>query len=138
MITLNELGEQHRRLGLPPALTRLALEGGAAVHPALGFRVESVWPSVWESIAALPGADDLVPLWGHGTTMAFAGADGTFQIWSAEAGERWDLYTDLPGLVRNLLTDLWEDEVSEVDRSEVAALLLPPADVAGALVPEDR
>lgn len=139
MNRLDDLPERHRALGLPPVLTQLALEGGAAVHPALELRVESVWPSVWDAIAALPEASDLVPLWGLGTTMALASADGgTFEIWNAEAQERWERYPDLVGLVRNLLTDLYEDEESDDDRRQIAELLLHGADVETALVPEDR
>lgn len=138
MSAFADLPLRHRALGLSPVLTRLALEGGAAVHPALWFRIESVWPSVWEAIAALPGAGDLVPIWGHGTSVTGTCGDGSFEIWDAESEERQEHYPDLTALVRAVLTDLYEDEATDLARREVAELLLPPADVEAALVPEDR
>lgn len=138
MTSLTDLPLRHRAIGLSPVLTRLALEGGVAVHPALWFRIESVWPSVWEAIATLPGAGGLVPIWGHGTAVTGARGDGSFEIWNAESEERQERYADLAGLVRALLTDLYEDEVSDDARRQVAELLLPSGDVEAALVPEDR
>lgn len=68
----------------------------------------------------------------------FSLPDGTFSQWSADADEEWERWAGFSDAVRYLLTDLYEDEVGEEDREQVAVLLLPRSEVAEALIPEDR
>ncbi|NHB85497.1 hypothetical protein G7085_15120 [Tessaracoccus sp. HDW20] len=48
------------------------------------------------------------------------------------------VFSDFADLVRDLLTDLYEDEEDEAERERVAHLLLPADEAAAALVPEER
>lgn len=91
----------------------------------------------WELVRA-SGRGDLVPLWTCGTASVFSASDGSFLQWSAEEDEPWTVWPDFVGAVRDLLTDLWEDEADDEDRAAIARLLLPEADVARALVPDER
>lgn len=135
------LAERIRDRGLPEAVVELATQGGAHVHPALWFRVESVSMSTagpaWTIVNAY-GGEDLVPLWTCGTVTVFSAADGTFLEWDAEEAEPWTVWSDFAEAVRELLTDLWEDEVSDQDRAAIARLLLPAGDIAAALTPVQR
>ena len=79
-----------------------------------------------------------MPLWECGTVAVFSAGDGSFLQWDAEADEPWTLWSDFAGAVRDLLTDLWEDEADDSHRADVARLLLPEGDVAAALIPEER
>lgn len=137
------LAQRIRARGLPEAVVGLALNGGAAVHPALDIHVEHVEltgedPS--SAVIASTGREDLVPLWMPGaTTTVFSAGDGGLELWSAEDDDRpWERWPDLAGAVRHLLTDLWEAEIPDEDRREIAVLLLPAGQVAEALVPEQR
>lgn len=131
--TPSDLAARIRERGLPEAVARIATEGGAAVHPVLEYRAESVWgPS-----RSVPESD-LVPLWICGTTTAFARPDGTFVEWDAEEDEPARHFPGFTALVRALLTDLYEDEETDDARRAVATLLVPPEDVETALTPEPR
>lgn len=140
-MTDDGLTERIRARGLPESVVAIATYGGAALHPALGYRAESVEPSprgpAW-AVVLMSGRAGLVPLWTCGTTTVFSAADGTFLEWDAEEDEPWTLWPEFAGVVRSLLTDLWEDEIDDADRAEVARLLLPAENVAAALVPEER
>ncbi|WFR71743.1 hypothetical protein P9209_23775 [Prescottella defluvii] len=115
---------------------RIAVEGGATVHPVLQDLADSVWAPAWSIVERHP---DLVPLWSSGTTSVLAAPDGTVQRWSAEyAGEPLSSYPDFATAVRVLLTDLWELDSEDDDRRTVAGFLLPPEQVEAALVPMER
>jgi hypothetical protein len=126
---------------MPVSVVEIAIRGGAAVHPALGYRAESVSMSpdgpAW-SIVRTSGGHDLVPLWTCGTVTVFSAANGSFLQWDAEEDEPWTVWPDFVGAVRDLLTDLWEDEAEDEDRAAIARLLLPEDDVSTALMPEER
>ena len=132
-----ELADRIRERALPEVVVAMATEGGAAVHPALEFRAESVWSPAW-SVIEHSGRSDLVPLWGCGTTVALSAGDATFLEWDAEEERPWRTFADFTELVRSLLTDLYEDEVDDRDRREIARMLLPRAKVRRALRPEQR
>ncbi|MFD1717106.1 hypothetical protein [Georgenia deserti] len=51
---------------------------------------------------------------------------------------RWLLFDTFGGLVRDLLTDLYEDDEDDEERSRIAHLLLPAADATAALIPAKR
>lgn len=138
---MSDLAERIRARGLPSAVVEIATRGGDAVHSALWYRTERVSPSPdgpASAIVAMSGREDLVPLWTCGTVTVFSAADGSFVQWDAEEEEPWTIWPDFAGAVRDLLTDLWEDESDDEERAEVARLLLPDGDVAAALVPEER
>lgn len=126
---------------LPEAVALIATRGGASVHPALGYRAADVWQRpdgpAWETAAA-SGRQDLVPLWTCGTVTVFSAEDGSFLQWDAEEDEPWAVWPDFAGPVRDLLTDLWEDETSDDDRAAIARLLLPEREISAALIPEQR
>ncbi|WP_235737887.1 hypothetical protein [Nocardioides alcanivorans] len=129
--------------GLPEAAATIATQGGSAVHPALEFTAESIsltsdGPSI--SVIRHSGRTDLVPLWTSSATVTvFSAADGSFLEWSAEDDEQpWQSWPDFASAVRHLLTDLYENMVSDEHRHEVAALLLPEDQIAAAMVPEER
>lgn len=137
--TQENLAERIRARGLPEIVVRIALEGGEAVSPVLDYRARAVWPEVAEAVMDQTD-EDLVPLWVCDTTHAFAG-EGRYLFWSPEADEPWDVYDTFAGLVRTLLTDLYEDDDEDEqveERERVAHLLLPPDQAAEALVPEER
>ncbi|MBY0687918.1 hypothetical protein [Microbacterium marinilacus] len=137
----SELAERIRARRLPEAVVQIATRGGAAVHPALGYRAADVWERpdgpAWEIVAA-SGRQDLVPLWTCGTVAVFSAADGSFLQWDAEEDGPWAVWPDFAGAVRDLLTDLWEDDADDGDRAVIARLLLPEHEIAAALVPEER
>jgi len=135
-MTSTDLVARIRERGLPDIVTRIATEGGEAISPALFHRAEAVW---WEPALAVKSctAEDLVPLWSCGTTHAFAGQD-RFVMWSAESDEPYAVFDSFAELVRDLLTDLYEDEEDDDERSRIAHLLLSPNDAASALVPFER
>lgn len=137
----DDLAPRIRARGLPDSVVTIATRGGADLHPALGYRAESVepWPDgpAWAVVAA-SGRADLVPLWTCGTTTVFSATDGSFLEWDAEESEPWTVWPDFASAVRSLLTDLWEDEVDEAARAEAAHLLLPTEEADVALVPEER
>ncbi|MFJ2619325.1 hypothetical protein [Glutamicibacter sp. NPDC087344] len=139
--SLFELAERIRARGLPEAVIQMAIHGGAAVHQALWYRVESVSTSpagpAW-NIVATAEREDLVPLWECGSVAVFSAGDGSFLQWDAEEDEPWIRWPDFPHAVRDLLTDLWEDETMDVQRAEIARLLLPAGEVEAALIPLER
>ena len=140
---MEALAQRIRTRGLPEAVVTLALHGGAAVHPALESHAEHIeltGEDPTSAVIASTGREDLVPLWmSSATSIIFSAGDGSFELWSAEDGtgpwKRWPYFADA---IRYLLTDLWEFEVPDEQRREVAALLLPPDRIAAALVPEER
>jgi hypothetical protein len=79
-----------------------------------------------------------VPLWTCGTVTVFSAGNGSFVQWDAEEDEPWKTWPDFAGAVRDLLTDLWEDEVGDDDRAAIARLLLPEREIDAALIPEER
>lgn len=109
---------------------------GEAVSPALFYRAEAVWPETAEAVTS-GRAEDLVPLWSCNTTHAFAG-QGRFLLWSAESDEPYEVFGTFAELVQDLLTDLYEDDEDDEERSRIAHLLLPPDEAVGALVPLER
>ena len=115
----------------------IATRGGAAAQHALEYRAESVWSPAW-SVIEHSGRSDLVPLWVCGTTAVLSAEDGTFLEWDAEEDRPWRAFADFSALVRSLLTDLYEDDVDERDRLEIARMLLPRMKVRRALRPEQR
>ena len=122
--------------GLPDVVARIATEGGEAISPALSYRATSVWPETAEAV--MDGtSEDLVPLWSCDTTHAFAARD-RFLIWSAECEEPYAVFDTFAELVRDLLTDLYEDEEDDDERSRIAHLLLPQDDAVASLVPLER
>lgn len=137
----SDLADRIRARGLPEAVVDIATRGGAAVHAALGYRAEDVWQQpdgpAWE-VVATSGREDLVPLWTCGTVVVLSAADGSFLQWDAEEDAPWTAWPDFAGVVRDLLTDLWEDEIDDEDRAEVARLLLPEDEIYAAMTPEDR
>lgn len=136
MIEPAEHAHRIRAIGLPEQVVAIALDGGSAVHPVLEFRAQSTWAPAWAVVEEHPG---LLPLWTSGTVVAFADPDGSFTVRDAEVpDEVWERYDDFAGLVRWLLTDLWEDDADDGDRRDVAEALLPADQVAAALVPEER
>lgn len=130
------LSDRIRALGLPETVVRIALEGGEAVSPALWYRAQSVWPDPAEAVMR-ETAEELVPLWSCDITHAFAG-QGRFLILSPESDEPHEIFETFAGLVRNLLTELYEDEEDDGERSRIAHLLLPANDAVSALIPEER
>jgi len=142
-LTSKNLTEQIHARGLPAAVAAIAAHGGESVHPALGYRAQSVDLSESSPARCLRrdhGDADWLPLWASGsdTEIVFSLPDGTFCQWSADADEEWERWANFGDVVRYLLTDLYEDEVSDEEREQVAALLLPRSEVAAALVPEER
>jgi len=133
----DELSARIRERALPEAVVVIATEGGTAAHQALEYRVESVWSPAW-SVIEHSGRSDLVPLWVCGTTAFLSAEDGTFLEWDAEEDQPWRAFATFAALVRSLLTDLYEDEVDDRDRREIARMLLPRAKVRRALRPEPR
>jgi membrane protease YdiL (CAAX protease family) len=137
----SELAERIRARQLPEAVAQIATRGGATVHPALWYRAEDVWQEpdgpAWQSIAT-SARRDLVPLWTCGTVTVFSAGNGSFVQWDAEEDEPWKTWPDFAGAVRDLLTDLWEDEVGDDDRAAIARLLLPEREIDAALIPEER
>lgn len=130
------LAERIRALSLPEAVVRIAVDGGETVSPALRFRAQSVWHDPAQAVMR-QSSEELVPLWSCGTTHAFAGQN-RYLIWNPESDEPDAVFDDFAGLVRNLLTDLYEDEEDDEERSRLAHLLLAEVDVAAVLVPEER
>jgi len=130
------LAARLRQRGLPDVVARIATEGGASVSPALFYRAESVFLDPAEEVMR-GTAEDLVPLWSCGTEHAFAG-QGRYLIWGPESTEPSAVFETFADLVRELLTDLWEDEEDEDERSRIAHLLLSPEDATSALVPLER
>lgn len=122
--------------GLPEVVARIAVDGGEAVHPALWFRAKPVWRATSEAVMGST-SEALVPLWASGTAHAFAG-QGRFVIWDAESSEPDEVFDSFTELVRNLLTDLYEDEEDEAEISHIAHLLLPADEAAAALELEER
>ncbi|MBK0420327.1 hypothetical protein JD276_14940 [Leucobacter sp. CSA1] len=140
---MEALAQRIRTRALPEAVVTLALHGGAAVHPALDLHAEHIeltGEDPTSAVIAFTGREDLVPLWmSSATETVFSAGNGSFELWSAEDdAEPWERWPDFVGAVRYLLTDLWEFEVTDEQRREVAALLLPPDRIAAALVPEER
>lgn len=132
----SDLPGRIRALGLPDVVGRIAVDGGESVSPALWYRAKSVWPEVAE--AAMGAVDEeLVPLWACDTTHAFAGR-GRYLLLAPEADEALSVFADFADLVRDLLTDLYEDEEDEAERERVAHLLLPAEEAEAALVPKER
>ena len=125
-----------RERGLPDVVARIATEGGEAVSPALFYRAEPVWPDTAEAVMSGTN-EDLVPLWSCDTTHAFAGR-GRYLMWSAESDEPYEVFDTFAELVRDLLTDLFEDDEDDDERSRIAHMLLPPDDAVAALVPLER
>ncbi|WP_280760907.1 hypothetical protein [Prescottella agglutinans] len=104
---------------------RIAVEGGATVHPVLQDLADSVWAPAWSIVERHP---DLVPLWTSGATTLLAALDGTVQRWSAEyTGEPLSSYPDFATAVRVLLADLWELDSEDDDRRTVAGLRCHPS-----------
>lgn len=136
-----ELAQRIAARGLPDAVGRIATQGGAAAHPALEYRAQEVWTPphgpAWQ-IVITSGRTDLLPLWTCGTVTVFSAGDGSFVQWDAEADEPWRIWPDFAGAARHLLTDLWEDEVDDGDRADIARLLVSEDEIDAALVPEDR
>ncbi|WP_134321825.1 hypothetical protein [Cumulibacter soli] len=131
-----DLAVRIRARGLPDVVARIAADGGESVSPALFSRADAVWPEPAEAVMSST-TEDLVPLWSCGTTHAFAG-EGRFVMWSAECDEPHAVFASFAELVRDLLTDLYEDDEDDDERWRVAHLLLPPDDAASALVPLER
>lgn len=136
MISSADLAARIRNLGLPEVVGRIATEGGESVSPALFYRADAVFHDPAEEVMSSTG-EDLVPLWLCGTEHAFAGR-GRYLIWGPESDEPTAVFTTFSGLVRELLTDLWEDEEAEDERTRIAHLLLPSDEAASALVPLER
>ncbi|RRQ29228.1 hypothetical protein DK926_04930 [Rhodococcus sp. Eu-32] len=142
MLSAEELTHRIRERGLPEPVVALAILGGAAVHPALEYEVDSIHldgdgPSF--SVIEQSGRGDLVPLWTLSATVTvFSASDGTFLEWSAEDEEPWTIWPDFAAVVRHLLTNLYEASASEQHRQEIAALLLPERQAVGSLMPEQR
>ncbi len=142
-LTPKSLAERIRARGLPEVVAAIAVHGGESVHPSLGYRAQSIDLSEWSPASCLRrdhGDADWLPLWASGsaTEIVCSLPDGTFSQWSADADEEWERWAGFGGAIRYLLTDLYEDEVNEEDREQVAALLLPRNEVTEALIPEDR
>lgn len=142
-LTSKSLAERIRARGLPEAVAAIAVHGGESVHPSLWYRAQSIDLSEWSPASCIGrdhGDADWLPLWASGsaTEIVFSLPDGTFCQWSADADEEWERWASFGDAVRYLLTDLYEDEVGEEDREQVAALLLPRSEVAAALKLEDR
>ncbi|MHC6176339.1 hypothetical protein [Glutamicibacter sp. X7] len=143
MDTTDELARRIRERGLPEAVVSLALHGGAAVHPALDLHVDYIDLTGDDPTSAVLGAtesEDMLPLWMTGaTTTVFSRGDGSYELWNAEdESGPWERWSDFGGVVRSLLTDLWESEVDEAQRREVAELLVPKDQVDAVLEPEER
>lgn len=136
MTSSADLAARIRKLGLPEAVARIATEGGESVSPALFYRADAVFREPAEEIQR-GTAEDLVPLWSCGTQHAFAG-QGRYLIWRPESDEPDAVFATFAELVRELLTDLWEDEEDEGERSRVAHLLLPHDEAIAALAPRER
>ncbi|MCZ4557793.1 hypothetical protein O4215_19705 [Rhodococcus maanshanensis] len=95
-----------------------------------------MWAPAWSVVERHP---ELVPLWSSGATAVFAAPDGTVQWWGAEYPEEpLDTYPDFAAAIRKLLTDLWELDTHDDDRTAVAELLLPTEQIEAALVPVER
>ncbi|TJZ76010.1 hypothetical protein FCG67_18500 [Rhodococcus oryzae] len=74
-----------------------------------------------------------------GRPAVLAAPDGTVQWWSAKHPEEpLDTYPDFAAAIRKLLTDLWELDTDDDDRTAVAELLLPTEQVEAGLVPVER
>ncbi len=133
------LAARIRARGLPAAVATIALEGGAAVHPALRGHTDAVDARGWAVANRHP---ELVPLWTSGAVVTLAAGDGSVSRWSPELpDEPLHAYADLAEAVRALLTDLWElddDDTGAGDRRAIAEALLRPDQVAAALVPVER
>lgn len=143
MDTTDELARRIRERGLPEAVVSLALHGGAAVHPVLDLHADYIdltGDDPTSAVLRAIGADDMLPLWMTGTTTTvFSRGDGTFELWNAEdESGPWERWSDFGGAVRCLLTDLWESEVDEAQRREVAELLVPREQIEAVLEPEER
>lgn len=136
MMSDAELAERIRERGLPETVVRIATDGGETVSPALFYRAESVHHDPAEAVMSST-AEDLVPLWSCGIEHAFAGRD-RYLIWDPESDEPRAVFETFAQLVRELLTDLWEDEEDDEERARIAHLLLPPDEAAAALVPLER
>lgn len=136
MLSKTELAERIRGRGLPDVVARIATEGGETVSPALSYRAEAVFRDPAETVMT-GTAEDLVPLWSCGATHAFAGR-GRYLMWSPEDDGPSAVFETFAQLVRELLTDLWEDEADDAERARIAHLLLPASDAAAALVPAQR
>lgn len=136
-LTPDNLAERIRARGLPESVVVVAVDGGEALHPALDYRAESVWAPSWEVVSS-SGDADLVPLWTCGTTTMFSRGDGSFAQWDAEVDAPSSVYPDFAHAVRALLTDLYEDEVDDDERREIATLLVPASDIEFVLEPEPR
>ena len=46
-------------IGLPPVLVRIAVEGGAAAHPALRGHMDGVWTPAWSIVELLLPAEQV-------------------------------------------------------------------------------
>jgi hypothetical protein len=135
------LEKQIRARGLPEAVVTIAVRGGADAHPALWYRAYAVSPSddgLARTVIAGSARTDLVPLWTCETTTVFSAGDGSFLAWDAEEHAPSTTWRDFTETVRSLLTDLWEDEATDDELTDVAHLLLPPDAAARALVLEMR
>ncbi|GAB3621045.1 hypothetical protein GCM10027417_23060 [Glutamicibacter endophyticus] len=143
METTDELARRIRDRGLPEAVVSLALHGGAAVHPALELHadhIELTGDDPTSAVLNATGRQDMLPLWMTGaTTTVFSRGDGTIELWSAEDETGpWERWSDFGAAVRALLTDLWEFEVDEAQRREVAEFLVPKEELDAVLEPEER
>lgn len=136
MMSTADLVARIRSLGLPDVVARIATEGGASVSPALFYRAGAVFQGPAEEVMNR-ATEGLVPLWSCGTEHAFAGR-GRYLIWGPESDEPSAVFASFAELVRDLLTDLWEDEEDDDERARLARLLLPRDEAAAALVPLER
>ncbi|MFI6433388.1 hypothetical protein [Rhodococcus oryzae] len=134
-MTPEEHAASIRSRGLPEVVVRITLEGGATVHPVLQTQADAVWAPAWAIVERHP---ELVPLWSSGATAVLAAPDGTVQWWSAEHPDGpLDTHPDFAAAIRKL-TDLWELDTDDDDRTAVAELLLPTEQVEAGLVPVER
>lgn len=104
--------------GVPANALRAAREGGAAVHPALAFRLGAPWKT-----ALSPARATLLPLWECGTVVTGLRDDGMFVHVSLERPDEplWAT-PSFDEVTERLLVTLWEDDVEVADLREVARL----------------
>lgn len=104
--------------GVPPNALRAARDGGAAVHPALAFRLGAPWKT-----ALSPARARLLPLWECGTVVTGLRDDGMFVHVSLELpDEPFWATPSFDDVTERLLVTLWEDDVAVADLREVARL----------------
>jgi hypothetical protein len=104
--------------GVPPNALRASRDGGAAVHPALAFRLGVPWKT-----ALSPARATCIPLWECGTVVTGLRDDDVFVRFSLELWEQpfWTTpYFD--EVIERLLITLWEDDVEVGELREVARL----------------